>query len=68
MQRESADRSALNAGTGEKLRLLFEHYEQLQAAVNGLIQQQEGGVRAGPPQDREVTRPISFRLYLQFQG
>lgn len=40
---------------GEKLGFLFEHYEQLQDAVNRLIRQQ-GGARAGPPQDREASQ------------
>ncbi|XP_031717733.1 uncharacterized protein LOC116391370 [Anarrhichthys ocellatus] len=34
--------------TGQKLSLLFHHYEQLQDAVSGLLQQQTGGP-AGPP-------------------
>lgn len=56
--RQSEECSALNARTtniGEKLGLLFEHYEQLQDAVNTLIQQQ-GGARGGPPQDREASQ------------
>ncbi|CAI5676499.1 unnamed protein product [Oreochromis niloticus] len=52
---QSEEWSALNArtaNTGEKLGLLFERYEQLQDAVNRLIQQQ-GGAREGPLQDQE---------------
>lgn len=56
--RQSEEWSALNARTtniGEKLSFLFEHYQELQDAVNRLIQQQ-GGAREGPPQDREASQ------------
>lgn len=55
---QSEEWSALNArtaNTGEKLGLLFERYEQLQDAVNRLIQQQ-GGAREGPLQDQEASQ------------
>uniref|UniRef100_A0A3P8Q9C1 DUF4795 domain-containing protein n=1 Tax=Astatotilapia calliptera TaxID=8154 RepID=A0A3P8Q9C1_ASTCA len=59
--RQSEEWSALNARTtniGEKLSFLFEHYQQLQDAVNRLIQQQ-GGAREGPPQDRENVELVN---------
>ncbi|XP_042068837.1 glutamine-rich protein 2 isoform X4 [Haplochromis burtoni] len=62
--RQSEEWSALNARTtniGEKLSFLFEHYQQLQDAVNRLIQQQ-GGAREGPPQDREASQSRNMEL------
>ncbi|XP_026019715.1 glutamine-rich protein 2 isoform X6 [Astatotilapia calliptera] len=62
--RQSEEWSALNARTtniGEKLSFLFEHYQQLQDAVNRLIQQQ-GGAREGPPQDREASQSRNVEL------
>ncbi|MEQ2201415.1 hypothetical protein XENOCAPTIV_012000 [Xenoophorus captivus] len=60
---ESTWRSALTSSSvniGRKLSLLFQHYEQLQDTMNGLIQQQQqqqqGGGRAGRTEDREANR------------
>ncbi|XP_005469167.1 glutamine-rich protein 2 isoform X6 [Oreochromis niloticus] len=61
---QSEEWSALNArtaNTGEKLGLLFERYEQLQDAVNRLIQQQ-GGAREGPLQDQEASQSRNMEL------
>ncbi|MEQ2252284.1 hypothetical protein ILYODFUR_020206, partial [Ilyodon furcidens] len=62
---ESTWRSALTSSSvniGRKLSLLFQHYEQLQDTVNGLIQQQQqqqqqqGGGRAGRTEGRQANR------------
>ena len=55
---QSKERTALTTGAvdiGRKLGQLFQHYEQLQDMLNGLLQQQTGG-RAGTSKDREARR------------
>ncbi|XP_030592354.1 glutamine-rich protein 2 isoform X2 [Archocentrus centrarchus] len=61
--RQRSERSDLNArtgNTGEEFGLLFERYEQLQEAVNRLIQQSGG--RAELLQDRESVQQAILQL------
>lgn len=54
---QSKDRSAFTTSTvntGRKLSRLFQHYEQLQDTVNGLLRQQTGDT-AGTLKDTEAS-------------